>query len=457
MDPAADHRPRPDTAMSEDVRAAPPLSEPDVSSPTPADDPIGVTDTGFRNFQRYTYWSIVSATLVLLLLPALTGPVPWPPDPLGTASLVAVVVVMVALVRLIGHHIPRTPDAAPVGRRERHLWTAVGGIGSVVVAAAWMLGGDPFLWAFAPAMVASLALASLPRRHRHLAAALVVILLPAAGAGLGATLGVDEAGATVITAVMVTGFAITLTLATIWSWRIVVQLNDARQTAATLAVANERLRFAADLHDIQGHNLQVIALKSELAARLLRQDLGAAEAEVMAVQELASDALLDTRAVVQGYRRASLSAEISNASTVLDSAGIATRLQVAPRLEDADLPETDQHLLGLVVREAVTNVLRHSTATRAEVSLSADQDVQLLVANDGVPTGLDDRADGRLTGDGVAGRPTGGGLDDLAERLHHADGSLAWGHVDDRFEVRARLPFPRPVAAGDAPTGSGPA
>ncbi len=442
MDPTTDHLPRADAATSPE---GPSASKERRASPTP-EDPVGATDTGFRNFQRYTYWSIVSAAVVLLVLPALTGPVPFPPDPLGTASLVAVLVVVVALVRLIEHHIPRTPGSSPVSRRERHLWTIVGGIASAVVAVTWLLAEDPFLWAFAPAMVASLALASLPRRQRHLAAVLVVILLPAAGAGLGTVLGVEDAAATVITAALVAGFAITLTLATIWSWQVVVQLNDARRTAATLAVANERLRFAADLHDIQGHNLQVIALKSELAARLLRQEPTAAEHEITAIHELASDALQDTRAVVQGYRRATLSAEITNASTVLDSAGIDTQLHVDPRLNGDELPESDRHLLGLVVREAVTNILRHSAATRAVVSLAVDDRVELTVVNDGVTT--------ELPGS-VRRQPTGGGLDDLAERLHQADGSLTWGHVDDRFEVRARLPRPRPAGTDGQPSAGG--
>ena len=111
-----------------------------------------------------------------------------------------------------------------------------------------------------------------------------------------------------------------------WFWELVHRLEAARRLEGQLAVADERLRFAADLHDIQGHHLQVIALKSELATRLAEADPPAAAAQMAEVQEHARTALADTREVVQGYRQTPLTEELANATRVLEAAGIDGRL-----------------------------------------------------------------------------------------------------------------------------------
>ena len=129
-------------------------------------------------------------------------------------------------------------------------------------------------------------------------------------------------------------------LGLLWGWEVAARLERARRLSAELAVADERLRFAADLHDIQGHHLQVIALKSELAARLARTDPARAAAEMEEVQRLAAKALDDTRAVVQGYRRTSLDEEIANATRVLAAAGIDARMKVEPAADGDRLSET---------------------------------------------------------------------------------------------------------------------
>ena len=125
----------------------------------------------------------------------------------------------------------------------------------------------------------------------------------------------------------------------------------------------------------------MIALKSELAARLAEIDPGRAVAEMREVQRLAADALSETRALVQGYRRTTLEAEIANAARVLAAADIDVRLELEPI---DSLPAPAQHLLGLVVREAVTNMLRHSHATWATVEYRVDDGrAHLRVSNNG--------------------------------------------------------------------------
>lgn len=212
-------------------------------------------------------------------------------------------------------------------------------------------------------------------------------------------------------------------------WQLLVRLEGARRLEGELAVAEERLRFAADLHDIQGHHLQVIALESELASRLAASHPAAAAAHMTEAEGQARQALADTRRIVQGYRKASLAAELSNATRVLAAAGIDGRLGRDAQDAANDVAEPGRHLLGLVVREATTNVLRHSTADQARLALTVEGDTaRLEVANNGA------------TATGEAARRDGTGLATLAERLHAAGGTLEWEHGDDWFTLTASIP-----------------
>jgi two-component system sensor histidine kinase DesK len=173
----------------------------------------------------------------------------------------------------------------------------------------------------------------------------------------------------------------------------------------------------------------VIALKSELAARLAEADPARAAEEMREVRRLAADALSDTRAVVQAYRRTTLDEEITNATRVLAAAGIDARLRVDPAAAGDRLSETGRNLLGLLVREATTNVLRHSQARRTDVEYRVEDGMaRLRVSNDGAAEA------------GPGSRP-GTGLDSLAERLAAAGGTLTRQRDGDRFMVAASLPL----------------
>jgi two-component system, NarL family, sensor histidine kinase DesK len=234
-------------------------------------------------------------------------------------------------------------------------------------------------------------------------------------------------GATLLPPALLAITAATM-LGILWGWEVAARLERARRLSAELAVKDERLRFAADLHDIQGHHLQVIALKSELAARLAQTDPARAAMEMQQVQRLSTDALRDTRAVVQGYRRTSLDEEIANATRVLAAADIDARMQLDAATDSDRLSETSRHLLGLVVREATTNVLRHSQAERAQVDYRVAAGVaQLRMGNDGAVD--------------QPGASPGSGLRTLAMRLVAAGGTLTWEQDGDRFVVVASLPL----------------
>ncbi|WNV83387.1 sensor histidine kinase [Umezawaea sp. Da 62-37] len=189
------------------------------------------------------------------------------------------------------------------------------------------------------------------------------------------------------------------------------ELRKARDEIATLAVAEERNRLGRDLHDILGHSLTTITVKAGLARRVLESsgDVERAKDEIREVEELARQALGDVRATVSGYRQVSLSAEVVGARAALRAAGVEPDL---PHAVDNVRPEL-QEVFGYVVREGVTNVLRHSRATRCEVRLG--------------DTWVEMRDDGRGAGD----TPSGCGLTGLAERLRKVDGKLAAGPLPD--------------------------
>ncbi|UOE45244.1 sensor histidine kinase [Agromyces larvae] len=202
-----------------------------------------------------------------------------------------------------------------------------------------------------------------------------------------------------------------MSLTSLWWWEVVVRLDRTRRTAAELAVTQERLRFASDLHDIQGHHLQVISLKSELAERLLERDPARARELVHETRQIAKEALEETRSLVAGYRQVAFDDELENAREVLAAAGADCTLRLGPVPPDA----ASQRALGSVMREATTNILRHSEATTVTIEFAAKgAGYELRITNDGVT----DRTAA------TAGRADGSGLAGLRERLAAIGGAL---------------------------------
>ncbi|MCX4628979.1 histidine kinase [Streptomyces sp. NBC_01443] len=211
-----------------------------------------------------------------------------------------------------------------------------------------------------------------------------------------------------------------------WLLNTVHELERARELQAQLAVAEERLRFGRDLHDVMGRNLAVIALKSELAVQLARRERPEAVDQMIEVQRIARESQREVRDVVRGYREADLTAELEGARGVLSAAGMDCRVEIESGR--ALRPEV-QSALGWVVREATTNVLRHGDARSCVIRLTAPDEgaLTLVVENDGAP-------------EAPAG-PPGSGLAGLRERLAVLDGTLEAGPVDGgRFRLRARIP-----------------
>jgi len=212
------------------------------------------------------------------------------------------------------------------------------------------------------------------------------------------------------------------------------ELAAAREEIARLAVADERNRLARDLHDLLGHSLTVVAVKAELAGRLVRVSPERAEEEIGDVQRLARQSLRDVRAAVAGYAQASLAAEIAGAQAALTSAGIEAELP-----EDVEqVPPERRELFGWVVREGVTNVVRHSGAKRCRIRVTPRE---VEVTDDGHGPGPASAGWQLPAGDAGAADGTGRGLAGLRERAEAAGGSLSVGRAPERgFTLRVRVP-----------------
>jgi two-component system sensor histidine kinase DesK len=207
------------------------------------------------------------------------------------------------------------------------------------------------------------------------------------------------------------------------------ELRAARDEIATLAVTEERARMARDLHDVLGHSLTTITVKAGLARRILESagDDADAIAELRDVEHLSRTALSEVRATVLGYRKASLPAELVGARAALQAAEITADL---PNAVD-NVPAELQEPFAYVLREGVTNVIRHSGARRCDVRLGESW---IEIRDDG--TGTHGSASGSVSGNG-----SGHGLAGLRERLAAVGGSLDAGTAPEGgFVVRASVP-----------------
>ncbi len=208
------------------------------------------------------------------------------------------------------------------------------------------------------------------------------------------------------------------------------ELRAAQQQVSRLAAERERMRIARDLHDLLGHSLTAASVKAQLAGRLVGRDDTRAAAEIGEVERLTRQVLADVRAAVAGYREVSLAVELATAREVLGAAGIAADL---PGAVD-EVPAGRRELFGWVVREGVTNVVRHSQASLVTIRVT--------------PTTVEVVDDGR----GRAVRAPGSGLAGLAERAAAVGGQLAAGPVPGGG-YRLALTVPVEAAAGGAAAG----
>jgi two-component system sensor histidine kinase DesK len=208
------------------------------------------------------------------------------------------------------------------------------------------------------------------------------------------------------------------------------ELDRTRERLAVAAVAEERLRFSRDLHDLLGHSLSIIAVKSEAARRLMTPDPDAAAVHISEVEAIAREALGEVRSVVAGARSRGLVEEAANARRALEDAGVATTVTVS----DLALPVTVDATLAWVVREGATNVLRHSAARSCTIEVAlVERGVRVEVSDDGP---------GRSGAGDAASVSSGSGLQGLRERVEAAGGEFTVESSASRFRIAAVVPMP---------------
>jgi two-component system sensor histidine kinase DesK len=298
-----------------------------------------------------------------------------------------------------------TGEPSPLRQR----WAILAGLAVLVVA---LIPGARYHALAAAVFVTATAGLSLPMRQ---AAATIVVIF-----------GLAEGLPYLVPGWQSNGYGLAVALAglAVWGLRTVMDRNQqlvrAQRRLASVAVEEERSRIASDLHDILGHSLTVITMKAELAGRLLDVDLDRARRELYEVENLSRDALADVRSTALGLRGVSLPAEIAAARAALDAAGIAADL---PSVAD-EVPSRWRELFAWTIREAVTNLVRHSGASRCEVRLTS-RSVEVL-------------DDGR----GAAAVNGGQGLAGLRDRARAAGARIDVGDRSDGRGFRVYVEVP---------------
>ena len=289
-----------------------------------------------------------------------------------------------------------------------------------------IINGTSFLWLFIG--VSAIAGMTLSFRNASIAVMSLTLLTGAANVGLDKSITSANWLQIIPLALLVRGLGLDM-IGFVRLSDALLELQKAREDLAQQAVTEERLRMARDLHDLLGHSLSLITLKSDLAGRLLEKDPRAATQQVHEVERVARQALRDVREAVAGYRQRTLHGELDGARQILEAAGIECRIEYKPQ----SLPPDMDIVLAWIVREAVTNVIRHSQARHCLIRIvSNDLQIRAEIRNDGSPRTESSNAE------------RGSGLSGLAERLAKVGGMIEAGAlpVSDGpgFQVKVEIP-----------------
>lgn len=365
----------------------------------------------------YTFGGVVFFDLILVLL-VLSAAVGRGHSPVGTlAVLVAGVLWTAANVPLLLDYRTRVETAAP-GR-----WLPAAIALALAVALGVTAGVHTGVWllAAAPTMQTLVLLAWPPGIRVRVVVAVTALLVGLWVIDVQLTIPADETGQWAMLAVFCASIP-AMTVFTLWWWDLLVVLDQARASEARLGATQERLRVATDVHDLQGHHLQVIALQLELAERLLAEQPDAALEHLRMARASVDDARQGTRDLALQFRSASLIDELGNAVDLLRAAGMDVDASVPPQADSAP-----GDALAPVVREATTNVLRHGGGVWARVSLSDQQGTwRFELTNDAGATD-------------ACGDP-GSGLDGIRRRISEAGGTVDVSRDKHSFTLVATVP-----------------
>ena len=348
-----------------------------------------------RLFLRGGGYLVPSSLFVLIPLYFAWGRLPWPSYAALVADCLAIDFFYLGTVVVV-----RWSHGAR--------WAWVGGLILSILALAWISGdADTAAYFVIFACIASATL--LPWAEARILAPAVALV----GVSLG-VIGANPSAAILALAGGFMGYSVGMGLENAHTRGAL--RNEERRTAA-LAVAAERERIGRDLHDILGHSLTAIAVKADLAGRLVSRDPARAEAEIADLGRVARQALADVRATASGMREVRLATEVAAARSVLGAAGVTCHAPSALPVFDDEASE----LLGYVVREAVTNVVRHAGA--ATCTIGADE-ASVTIADDGR---------------GIRAEAKGTGLAGLKVRVEAVGGRLSVASDATGTTVRAQL------------------
>jgi two-component system sensor histidine kinase DesK len=378
-------------------------------------------------------WSLLITLPICLslMITPLTDPVP------GPRSVAAWLVVSAAAACFIGLVLTRYRRGTGPDRLARLLLLALAGlsIGST-------LGWSPAWASLFVLLAVGAGIVVLDRTGPALSVAIASV---AVTVNLLAGAAADEALLNGLT-VLLTGLG---TYAIHQLFATVAELRCTRRELAKLAVTEERDRFARDLHDLLGHTLSVIVVKAEAVRRLAPLDSAAAASHAADIETIGREALTDIRRAAGGYRGAGLDRELTRARAAFEAAGVTLSLEPHPT-PGGPLPEDVDVLLGWVLREGATNVVRHTRATHCTIAVRrTDRTVRLTIQDDGRArddgTGDDGIRDNRANGTSAAGNreirdDAGSGLAGLAERVTAAGGTVSAGPVDRGFRIAVEVP-----------------
>jgi two-component system, NarL family, sensor histidine kinase DesK len=239
------------------------------------------------------------------------------------------------------------------------------------------------------------------------------------------------------------------------------ELGRARGTVAKLAANEERLRLARDMHDLTGQSLSMITLKSELAAKRLAKLPSSAERDAVLTElgdigRVSRQTLQDIREAVSGYRRPTLAIEVIAARNALEAAGIGFDDDPELTFRSGTFDPDTEAVLAWCLREAVTNVIRHSRARNCRIRLTERQgELSLEVTDDGRGFG---EIEQKASTQGDEQAVLGSGLHGISERLAAAGGRLSLGaaepgHNGRGFRLTATVPVAAPMAATEGGSG----
>lgn len=291
----------------------------------------------------------------------------------------------------------------------------------VVTAVVWLAGAltDDSAAFYGLSLVGSFLIPPL-RRHRFAALVGLGMLVAVLGSA-NLLVHDDRVGTRLVQYVAVPAVAVLISTAFMFAsqkfFDLIAELEQSREREAELAVIRERVRFAGDLHDIQGHTLHVVKLKVALAEKLLDSDVDRARAELGEVRSLVGDTIVQTKELAYAQRRLNLSAELENAKNLFEAAGIHVRVD-----RESEVDARAGELLGQVLRETTTNILRHAQARQVRITLSR---CGIAIVNDGAAED---------------GPPELSGLSALRHRLVENGGELEVSRADGRFRTAASLP-----------------